>query len=280
MSRFSLILGTAHRTRELGRFLASLDRQSHRDFELILVDQNPDDRLLPVIAPYQDRFEIRHLRSEPGLSRAKNLGLASVRGEIVGFPDDDCQFPGDILRQVARFLEDNPGWDGLIGASQDEAGRDSNGGFDREAGEVDRFNVWRRGIAYNIFVRAKTARAARFDEEMGPGSGGPWGAGDETDYLLKLLDGGAALFYDPGLVVIHPRPFSRYDSQALYRARSYARGGSHTIKKHGFPPWFVGWWLVRTLGGLALCLLDPRRRLPEARYRLSIFRGKLEGLLD
>ncbi len=280
MTRFSLVLGTARRTDELGRVLASLDRQSHGDFELILVDQNPDDRLVPVVAPYRKRFEVRHLRSEPDLSRAKNLGLANVRGEVVGFPDDDCQFPGDLLRQVSGFFEGNPGWDGLLGSSQDEAGQNSNGGFDREAGEVDRFNVWRRGIAYNIFVRAAAARKARFDEDMGPGSGGPWGAGDETDYLLKLLGLGTRLFYDPTLVVVHPRPVTRYDAQARQRAYSYARGGSHTMKKHEFPAWFRAWWLLRSLGGLALRLLDPRRSLQEARYRLSILRGKTRGLAE
>ncbi|MGA8056526.1 MAG: glycosyltransferase family A protein, partial [Burkholderiales bacterium] len=73
--RLSLVLATVGRTDEAARFLASLDRQGVGDIELVVVDQNEDDRLVPLLAPYRDRFTVRHLRSAPGLSRARNVGL-------------------------------------------------------------------------------------------------------------------------------------------------------------------------------------------------------------
>jgi hypothetical protein len=50
---FSLIVTTKDRTRELANLLRSLDCKRLRSFELIVSDQNADDRLLPVLAPFR-----------------------------------------------------------------------------------------------------------------------------------------------------------------------------------------------------------------------------------
>ena len=90
--KFSLILATLNRTGEVDYLLKTLDRQTYRNFELIVVDQNADDRLVPLLAPYQANFPILHLQSAKGLSRARNVALEHVSGDIVAFPDDDCAY--------------------------------------------------------------------------------------------------------------------------------------------------------------------------------------------
>jgi Glycosyl transferase family 2 len=49
-----------------------------------------DDRLDSALAQYRSLFPIVHLRSQKGLSRARNEALAFAQGEILCFPDDDC----------------------------------------------------------------------------------------------------------------------------------------------------------------------------------------------
>ena len=61
--QFSLVLGTVGRTDELGRMLDSLCRQTHRNFEVILVDQNPGPELDDLRASYDSRIAIRHVRA-------------------------------------------------------------------------------------------------------------------------------------------------------------------------------------------------------------------------
>ncbi len=277
--RFSLVLGTFGRTVELEECLASLDAQTLRAFELIVVDQNPDERLAPILARYESRFPILHLRPEQrGLSRAKNLGLKHASGEVIGFPDDNCRYPPELLARVMRFFTGHPEIAGLCGRSVDDDGKDSNLRFDTEPGPVDRFNVWRRAMAYNIFVRAASARGVWFDERLGPGAGTKWGAADETDFVLKLLNRGAPIYYDPALLAIHPQPVTRFDEAASSRAYSYGCGMGHVLKKHRYPiPFRVKMLLPpikNTLSSLA------RGKPSEARYRYSAFKGRVNGLLS
>ena len=68
--RFSLLLATLNRTVEMRPLLESLAAQTWRDFELVVIDQNADGRLEEILRPYRTHFEIRHLRSARGHSRA------------------------------------------------------------------------------------------------------------------------------------------------------------------------------------------------------------------
>jgi len=55
MIRFSLVVATCGRTTEVTTFLASVLCQRRNDIEVILVDQNADDRLLPVMEEVQGK---------------------------------------------------------------------------------------------------------------------------------------------------------------------------------------------------------------------------------
>jgi glycosyltransferase involved in cell wall biosynthesis len=149
--KFSHILAPHGRTEEPERFLSSLDAQTYSDFELIAVGQNPDERLRPFLKPYETRFGIQRLSSKKGLSRARNAGLESPSGDVVAFPDDDCHYPPDLLERVASFFSEHPEIDGICGRSVDESGKNSNMSFNPGSGSIDRFNVWRRAIAYTTF---------------------------------------------------------------------------------------------------------------------------------
>lgn len=102
--QFSLVLATVGRTHEVERLLCSLDRQEGATFELIVIDQNIDGRPVPYLEPRKTKYPIVHVRSQPGLSRARNLGLRHVSGSIVAFPDDDCWYPDGLLRRVWSLL--------------------------------------------------------------------------------------------------------------------------------------------------------------------------------
>jgi glycosyltransferase involved in cell wall biosynthesis len=91
--KISLLLATLGRSFELERFMTSLDNQTYRNFELIVIDQNTDARLDPILRKYRGRFSFVHVRSDkPGLSRSRNEGMKhlSQDTDLLAFPDDDC----------------------------------------------------------------------------------------------------------------------------------------------------------------------------------------------
>ena len=138
--------------------------------------------------------------------------------------------------------------DGLTIRSMDEFGIETGGKSARKSGTVSKFNVWNRGGAYTMFVRAESVRGIRYDEDMGPGAGTAWGAGDDKDYLLQILDRGGSLFYNRHLAALHPHRTIPYE-KALYRAYTYTCGAGHAIQKHDFPLMVQGRMAYQALGG-------------------------------
>jgi len=271
---------TVGRLKEPERFLASLDAQTFRGFELLAVDQNPDERLAPVLGAYGELFPVFHLRERrAGASRARNVGLRHSSGlDIVAFPDDDCQYPPLLLEKVARFFEGNPEIDGLTGRLVDERGESSILDFDSEPGLLDTTNVWIRSIEATIFLRRDSVRELRFDENLGRGSGTTWGSGEGTDFLLQLLSKGASLYYDPHLSVYHPSPVPPYDAKAMQRAYEYGCGRGHVLRKHKYPLHAKAQSLVGPLGRAAVAAAGLR--LAEAGYQWNVLRGRMRGLIS
>ena len=266
---FDLVVATVDRVDQLGRLLSSLDRQTHRRFRVLLVDQNEDERLDEVLGDHPS-FEVEHLRAARGLSRARNAALAQVAADLVGFHDDDCVYPSDLLERIARRFANDPGLEGLTGRAADSRGLSSSS-WAHDAARLTPENLWNRAISFTIFLRSSVVQAVgSFDEQLGLGSGTPWSSGEETEYLVRAVRREARIEYDPGLVVVHDEKAS---SDSL-GAREGA-GVGYILRKHGYPIQTVGRMFVRPIGGAVVAL--ARRDRKRARFHLSTLRGRVRG---
>jgi glycosyltransferase involved in cell wall biosynthesis len=240
---FDLVVATVGRTAELGRFLDSLNAQTHRDFRVLVVDQNTDDRVVPLLEGRAER-----LRSAPGLSRARNMALPELTGDVVAFPDDDCVYPPDLLARVAARLN---GLDGVTGREPWWTAR---------AATLTRDNLWNRAISFTIFLKRDVVeRVGPFDERLGL----PSSSGEEIDYLIRALDAGARIEYDPTIVVEHPRK----DADVATRD---GESIGYLLRKHRYGPKTVARMLLRPAAGM---LVHPRR----ARFHAATLRGRWRG---
>lgn len=273
--RYSILLATLDRTRELHQFLASLTHQTWKDFEVLIIDQNSDDRVAGVMAEYSGQFPIRRVRSLRGHSRAFNAGLAQVTGDIVAFPDDDCWYDPNLLERVAALLDAHPEWSGITGREVVEPGYTSGGRWDPNAGMLSCTNIFRRAITFSMFLRGNAAQKYRFDETLGVGAGTPWGAGEETDYLLSMIEDGHIIFYDPSIPIWHQGRSGPYSMETYEKARRYGMGMGRVLRKHCFPLGSVMHHLIRPVGGTLLSLAAGK--WSKARYHWSIFAGRADG---
>jgi glycosyltransferase involved in cell wall biosynthesis len=276
--RFSLILATLGRTTELRTLLESLDRQAHRDFEVIVVDQNADNRLLPIVSPFENRLKMRRLVAAPGLSHARNLGLQEITGDVICFPDDDCWYTEDVLARVNRLFVDNPSWQGLIGDSVDAASRPTLPWCDRE-GKLTRPMCWRRAISYALFLRSPViGEIGGFDETLGLGAGTSWGSGEDNDLILRTLQAGCHVQYHPNIRIYHPRLFPVFNESGWSKRRSYAMGDGKLLRKHPMPLWWKLLFFSVPVCRAALAALRLNRR--EIYFHWITLSGRLKGFVS
>lgn len=273
--KISLVLATINRTDVLERFFQNLDVQTYKHFEVIVVDQNADDRLVPIIRKHSRQYPVIHLRSEKGLSKARNVGLKAAAGDLYAFPDDDCWYAPDLLAKVVNAFAANPQYDGVLGRPVNEHGVTTLGDYDSSSGEITRLNIWKRANSNTLFFRGGLVKAVgNFDEALGVGAGTAWGSAEDVDYPLRALDKGYRLYYDAQLTVYHPDlVFSR--RQMNDRAKSYGAGMGFVMKKHHYPVWFVSYYLARPTGGALINLCAGR--MHQSRYYMNVLKGRWIG---
>lgn len=277
--KFSLIMATIGREKEVEDFLISLSNQTYSDYELIIVDQNKDRRLDEMIQRYREQLKIVHIHSEKGLSKARNIGLQYVTGEIIAFPDDDCEYPPSLLTDVYKFFNENEDIDGLTGKSVDKHGSQSAGNFGKETVYVTKYNVWNCGISFTIFLRRKLIENQRFDEELGVGANSPYWSGEETDYLLKCISNGGKILFSPkNFTVIHPNPTLTFNKKTFERAYKYGCGFGRVIKKHNYNVFYVGYKLIKPLIGVLIALASLK--FGKSKFYFNSLKGRFKGYFN
>lgn len=271
--RLSLVVSTLGRGGELIELLDNLTRQTIKDFEVIIVDQNDDDDLVRLPPAGSLPFAVRHLRTagERGLSRGRNVGWRQARGPVVLFPDDDTLYPPTFLEMGLAGLE-RLGCDALAGRA-DERGR-----FARRPQRIRAANAWTTSVEWAVFFRKPLLAAlGGYDESLGVGATTPWQACEGQDLLLRALEADFVCCYDPALVGAYLKSsLGKGDGRVRDRARAYARGMGYVLRRHRYPLHMKLWWLLRPLGGSALSLL--RGRSGQARYYAAVAIGRFEGM--
>jgi len=270
MIRFSLVVATLGRTDELAMFLASVRRQLRTDIEVIVVDQNQDQRLTPLVEEMQRSIPVQHLRvSTPNVSAARNLGLDAANGEIVAFPDDDCWYPDGLLDDVDRWFVANSEYGVLAVGAIDRDGTSSGNRWVQTRCDIRSWNALRTTFCSSLFITAvEQSRQTRFDPNLS--------RGEETDFILRLLSLGARGRFDKTLAVGHPRRDMLSGTVTRERAISYGAGMGQLVRRHSLN---LLWATLLLYDLMRAVLVAARGRRTDAAFCFAHARGLFKGFM-
>ena len=250
--------------------MVSLKKQTYKNFELIIVDQNPPGYLDEVLKEAEG-LSLTVLRSPKGASRARNKGLAACAGTLLGFPDDDCWYGDDTLAYVAERFERDPSLSLLSGRVVDGEGRNAVCRFMKSNSVIDKHNAFIAGGCASMFMRRDLIKAiGGFNEALGVGANTPFKSGEETDLLLRCVEGGYKALFDHSLTVYHDQV-----SVTNARQRAYSAGYGRVLKLHNFGLLYLASRIGRSaLGGTYRLATGD---LQGAMHRLIWLSGTLRG---
>lgn len=182
--------------------LDSLEKQTCEKYECIVVDQSEDKVLEDIASKYRN---IKYISSfHKGNSYNRNLGIMHACMNILAFPDDDCFYNPNVVEKVLDIFLKKPHIVGVSGSW-----RDSSTGEVVLSGSqnkyVNSFNVWTSVTNITIFLKSNVVKTiGGYNEAFGLGSK-IFEGGEETDFILKVIENGNKILYEPDLVIYHRR---------------------------------------------------------------------------
>ena len=272
----SLIICTRNRAEPLSRCLAAVAAIVHDDYwELVVVDNGSTDGTLAVIrsfAKIQDLHVVAVSQPVPGLSNARNAGVAAARGDLILFTDDDCYVaPNHLDAARAAFADPAIGFvtgrvrlfdpdDALVTINESTVPERFPARAFLATGLVKGANLGFRRTALDRIAPAGQV----FDPLLGAGARFP--AGEDSDAAQRVALAGWAGAYDPAMVVFHHHGRRKADIAGLYQGYDVGLGAFHAK--------------LLTLSGGFRAGLRAWAGLPSrVRARPALLGGELRGAL-
>jgi glycosyltransferase involved in cell wall biosynthesis len=102
----SVALPTYNRSHVLKKTLDSIKRQTHEDFEVIVVDDCSTDGTREIMESYNDpRFKMYHNDTNLGIAMNRNKAISLCSGEYIAMMDDDDLMTPDRLELSLDTIE-------------------------------------------------------------------------------------------------------------------------------------------------------------------------------
>ncbi len=225
----TVVIPVRDRAAQLGRALAALGP----DLACIVVDDDSHDPDAVAEVASAHGARLLRLAVNVGPAGARNAGLREVRTPYVAFVDSDITVAADVLRRLARHLDD-PGV-ALVGPRVVSRARSRHPAwferYDEHASSLELGRVGcsvRPGAAVAWLPSAcLVGRVA----QLGDGFSADMRVGEDVDLVWRLVASGLGVRYDPSFTAQH-------DTRAtvgawLGRKFVYGSGGADLAARHG-----------------------------------------------
>lgn len=239
----SVIICTYNRSASLQRTLESLDQMKSLasiEWEVIVVDNNSKDDTRAVIEDFAGKAKMpcRYvLELKQGQSHARNRGIEEARGDIIAFIDDDVLVDPYWLKNLTLefraeemacmggkilpvWEKPRPEW--LRGELFNFLALQDLG--DKKLA-LNAPVIWGANLAIHSSMFRKHGV---FNPMLGHNQGKLYG-GEETEFVMRLLEHGESVFYTPNVLVYHCIPKSRME-KSYFRKWVFDKGELKAIQ--------------------------------------------------
>lgn len=229
----SMIICTRNRNSALQRCLETLKdlKDPAVIWELVLVDNGSTDATPQIVKEFiaTSSINVRYIfEATPGLSNARNAGLAQSSGGIVAFTDDDCYPQPDFLVETLRAFE-NPKVGFVTGRIKLHDPDDYPATINESIKPLEfppgSFLPTGSVRGANLSFRRETlTQKPPFDPLFGSGALFP---AEDVDTSARVSRAGWVGLYVPEIVVSHHHGRKRHDIGQLKKSYDIGRGAYH-----------------------------------------------------
>lgn len=106
--RFSVIVPVYNRIDEVADLMASLDAQTLKNFEVVVVEDGSTAPCEEVMKQYPAVPSKYFFKENEGRSIARNYGMERAEGDYFIFFDSDCVIPPGYFETLTKELDENP----------------------------------------------------------------------------------------------------------------------------------------------------------------------------
>lgn len=279
----SLITTTIGRPDKIIQLIESIIRTDYdKPLELVIVcqDKPSHDVINDFIHNYRLSLANKNistivLKASPnGASHARNVGAAFATGDMLGFPDDDCTYGCDTLKQIEKVGEFQD-LDFLSGIVISENGIEF-GKFLKRSAPITVDNQWYSTIESAIFIKKSAfTLVGGFDPLIGPGAKSFYWCHEVNDIAIRLIKYGFKGYFSRDVKVIHPLPF---DDNSNKRERRFSPSYSHVVVKNGLGKTKILVAIIRSLAGALIYFAVGRNN--KAYRSLTTAIGRFLGLIN
>lgn len=222
-------MATYGREGEVFEFLVSIKNSQYdlNQIQIIIVDQNDKFNLSNVIESFPT-LNIVHIKSKVrGLSFNRNLGLRYAEGEIIAFPDDDCEYYELTLQKIDTAFSKYKEYDLILGRIIDKDGKNVIRRWPSLKLRVNRFNFYDKYSSITMFFKRDFICEMNFSNQLGAGTF--YGSCEDTDIVYRSLLNGKVL-YSPNIEVYHPEMNTEVMDKR--KVNSYGLGFGAFVRKN------------------------------------------------
>jgi len=247
---FSIIVPVYNRPQEIKELLESLQHQTCRNFEVIIIEDGSDSDSAHIVNGYSEKLNIRYFKqSNRGPGPARNFGFSQAKGDFLISFDSDCIIPPGYLDAVVRFMRDHEvdAWGGPDSGHPDftplqqamaytMSGLFTTGGIRGGKKSIDRFQPrsFNMGLSKKVFEQTGGFRFERYAEDI--------------ELSIRIQSAGFKTWLIPDAFVFHKR---RTSFKSFFRqVKNFGRGRIDVSRVHPGAIKFAHWLPVVFSAGL------------------------------